>query len=104
MQLNPLTFSQLSPQTLKPPPQPLATPTAQAALATAALMSQPTAAPTRTQTAQAPQAAGKADQPRQNQTATDVGHAKDTLAGATTARANGTGYGGFRGTRLDLSV
>lgn len=100
MQLNPIPFT---PQAIKQ--QPLATPTAQAAVVTAALISQPAAAPTRTQTVQAPQAAGKADATRAGQSGTEAGHTKDTLAAATFARTNGAGYGGgHRGSRLDVSV
>lgn len=100
MQLNPIPFT---PQAIKP--QPLATPTAQAAVITAALVSQSTAAPTRTQTLQATQASGKTDQSRNAQSGTDAGHAKDTLAAATFARTNGTGYrAGPRGSNLDVSV
>lgn len=100
MQLNPVPFT---PQAIKP--QPLATPTAQAAVITASLASQPAAAPTRTQTVQAPQAVGKTDQTRPAQSATDVGYGKDTLAGASNARANGAGYGSrYRGSQLDVTV
>lgn len=100
MQLNPIPFT---PQAIKP--QPLASPTAQAAVITAALVSQSTAPPTRTQTVQATQASGKTDQTRNAQTGTDTGHAKDTLAAATFARTNGTGYrAGPRGSNLDVSV
>lgn len=100
MQLNPLPFT---PQAFKPTPPP--TPAAQAAFVTAALISQPTAAPTRTQTASAPQAAGKADGTRSAQNGTDTPQSKDTLASAVNARTNGVGYGQrHRGTQLDVTV
>lgn len=100
MQLNPLPFT---PQAFKPTPPP--TPAAQAAFVTAALISQPTAAPTRTQTVQAPQAAGKADGARTSQNSTETTQSKDTLAGAVNARTNGVGYGArHRGTQLDVTV
>jgi opacity protein-like surface antigen len=100
MQLNPL------PMTLPAfKPQPVVTPTAQAAVLTASLASQTAAAPTRTQTVNAPQAAGKTDSSKAGQSGTDTGQSKDTLAGATFARTNGTGYGlRHRGSQLDVSV
>ena len=100
MQLNPL------PLTLPAfKPQPVVTPAAHAAVLTASLASQTAAAPTRTQTVNAPQAAGKSDSSKAGQSGTDTGQSKDTLAATTSARVNGTGYGfRQRGTQLDVSV
>lgn len=99
MQLNAATYAPVVPK-----PQPLVTPTVQAAIAPVAAAQQ-TAPQTRTQTLQAPQAAGRSENGREAQTGTGTGRSLDTQAGAVNARTNGTGYGlPRRGMRLDVSV
>jgi hypothetical protein len=99
MQLNPAL----------PPPvaksQTPLTPAAQLAVSPATQAAQQTAVPVRTQTVQAAQATGKADQPRDVRSGTESAQAVDTRAGATRARTNGRGYaGGMRGSLLDVTV
>lgn len=100
MQLNAASFA---PQVLKP--QPTATPTVQAALTTAVAAAQQIAQPTRTQTLQAAQAPGKAENPRNPQTSAGQEQKLDTLANNLDARTNRAGYGQpRRGAMLDVSV
>lgn len=98
MQFNPAIPSY---QTLKPTPQ--LTPAAQIAMSPAVQAAQQTAPPVRTQTATAPQAAGKSDQTREARTATQGNQAVDTNAGAIATRVNSQGYR-QRGSMLDVSV
>lgn len=100
MQLNAATYAPVVPK-----PQPLATPTVQAAMAPAVAAAQQTAPQTRTQTLQAPQAPGRAENGRAAQSGTATPQQIDTLAGAVNARTNGVGYGQpRRGMRLDITV
>jgi hypothetical protein len=99
MQLNPALL-----QPLQKPQTPL-TPTAQMALSPVVQAAQQTTSTIRTQTIQAPQAAGKTDQPRDVRSGVESGQAVDTRAGAVSARTNGRGYAnGTRGSLLDVSV
>ncbi|KAA0594716.1 hypothetical protein J2848_004666 [Azospirillum lipoferum] len=98
MQFNPAIPSY---QTLKPTPQ--LTPAAQVAMSPAVQAAQQTAPAVRTQTAVAPQAAGKSDQTRDARTATQGNQSVDTTAGALGARVNAQGYQ-QRGSLLNLSV
>ncbi|PWC84935.1 hypothetical protein TSH100_16600 [Azospirillum sp. TSH100] len=99
MQVNPAIPS--SYQTLKPTPQ--LTPAAQIAMSPAVQAAQQTAPAVRTQTAVAPQAAGKSDETRDGRTATQGKQSIDTTAGALGARVNAQGYQ-QRGSLLNLSV
>lgn len=100
MQFNP---SIPSLPTLKPPSA--ITPTVQMALSPAVQAAQQIAPPVRTQTVSAPQATGKAEQPRDTRSATQNGTSLDTNAAALAAQVNGQGYGGTkRGSLLDVSV
>ncbi|MCW2237016.1 hypothetical protein [Azospirillum canadense] len=99
MQLNPV----IAPPVAKP--QPPITPAAQMAMSPAVQAAQQTTATVRTQTLQAPQAVGKAENPRDTRNATQTGQALDTQAAAANARTNGQGYGArTRGSLLDVSV
>lgn len=100
MQVNP---SIPSLPTLKTPA--MITPAVQMALSPAVQAAQQTTPTVRTQTIAAPQATGKAEQPRATQSSTQNGAAMDTNAGALAAQVNGRGYGAMsRGSLLDLSV
>lgn len=100
MQLNPAA---IAPQVLKP--QPPITPAVQATFSPAVAAAQQTTVQTRTQTINAPQAAGKADNPRDTQSKMGTERGPDTLAESVNARTNGAGYGRQqRGMRLDVSV
>ncbi|WP_448205019.1 hypothetical protein [Azospirillum sp. sgz302134] len=86
-------------------PQPPITPAVQMALSPTVQAAQQTTTTVRTQTIQAPQAAGKADNPRDVRSATQTGQALDTQAAALNARTNGQGYGArSRGSLLDVTV
>ncbi len=99
MQLNPVTAPQLA------KPQPLITPAVQMAMSPAVQAAQQTTTTVRTQTAQAPQAVGKADSPRDTRNATQSGQSLDTQAGASDAQTNRRGYGlPHRGSLLDVTV
>jgi len=82
------------------PQQPM-TPSAQAALSPAMAAAQQTVHVTRTQTIQAPQAAGKMEQSRDTRTGTETGQSVDPGAGAVNARAN---HHQPRGSLLDVHV
>lgn len=100
MQLNAATLAPVAPK-----PQPLVTPTVQAAINPAVVAAQQTAPQTRTQTLQAPQASGRAENGRAAQSGTNTPQQLDTLAGTVNARTNGAGYGQpRRGMRLDVTV
>lgn len=94
------------PPPVPPPPKPMATPAAQASLQPGFVAAAATAQPQPTQTVQAPQALGKGDAARRSMGASDVGHAKDTLAGTVNAEASRVAAGGPgpRGSLLDLRV
>ncbi len=78
---------------------------AQVAVTPAVAAAQQTVPQVRTQTAQAPQATGKSDQPRDTKSGTDTGQSRDTMANAIQTRTNAGGYRAQgRGTRLDVSV
>jgi len=101
MQLNPL----IPPQAMKLV-QPQVPPATQVALSPAVMAAQQTTTVQRTQTIQAPQAAGKADGTRDAKSGTDTGQALDTNARAVQARTNGRPLPGSkpRGSLLDVSV
>ena len=83
------------------PQQPISQ-SAQAAMSPAMAAAQQTVSVFRTQTIQAPQAAGKAEGARDTRSGTDTGHSVDTGANVAHARAN---YGHQpRGSLLDVSV
>jgi hypothetical protein len=98
-----LTMPPPIPQPMKPVTMP---PAVQASLHPAAVAAAATAQPQATQTAQAPQAMGKADAGRRNMAGTDTGQSKDTLANAINAQTNRTAAGAPRprGSLLNLSV
>ncbi|WP_042444161.1 hypothetical protein [Azospirillum sp. B510] len=98
MQINPAIPSY---QTPKPTPQ--LTPAAQIAMSPAVQAAQQSAPTVRTQTVNAPQAAGKSDQTRDARPGTEGGKSADTTAGALAARVNAQGYR-QRGSMLDVSV
>ncbi|HYG86205.1 MAG TPA: hypothetical protein VD978_08095 [Azospirillum sp.] len=83
------------------PQQPI-TPSVQAALSPAVMAAQQTTTVVRTQTAQAPQAAGKSEGTRDTKTGTDTSQALDTGARVTQARTNGAHQP--RGSLLDVRV
>lgn len=86
-------------------PQPPITPAAQLALSPAVQAAQQTAPVVRTQTAAAPQAAGKSEQARDTRSGTQSGSSQDSNAAALAAQVNGQGYRtGQRGSLLNLSV
>ncbi|WP_247886924.1 hypothetical protein [Azospirillum sp. SYSU D00513] len=88
-----------------PKPQAPLTPATQMALSPVVQAAQQTAPTIRTQTVQATQAVGKADQPRDVRSGVESGQAVDTRASALNARTNGRGYAnGTRGSLLDVSV
>jgi len=100
MQLNPAIPS---PPTPKPPSA--ITPAVQVALSPAVQAAQQTTSTVRTQTVSAPQAAGKAEQPRDTRSSTQNGPSLDTNAGALAAQVNAQGYRtALRGSLLDVSV
>ncbi|CAO3414931.1 hypothetical protein [Azospirillum doebereinerae] len=100
MQFNPAIPSL---PTLKPPSA--ITPAVQMALSPAVQAAQQTTPTVRTQTVSAPQATGKAEQPRATQSSTQNGQTLDTSAAVLSAQVNGQGYRAMpRGSLLDVSV
>lgn len=88
-----------------PRPQPLVTPSVQAALTPAVAAAQQTTTQTRTQTTLAAPAAGRSDAGREPQTGTQNESSADTLAYTVNARTNAAGYGrGRRGGSIDVNV
>lgn len=81
------------------------TPAVQLALSPAIQAAQHTTQTVRTQTVAAPQAVGKAEQPRDTKSSTQSGQSFDTNAAALAADVNGQGYRSApRGSLLDVSV
>ncbi|WP_207481548.1 hypothetical protein [Arenibaculum pallidiluteum] len=97
---------------MPPPPPPPVKPavapqTVQATLQPAVIAAAATTQPQATLTAQAPQAAGRVDASRRNQSGTETGHSRDTLAGSLNARTNAMAAGGPahpRGSLVDVRV
>lgn len=78
--------------------------TLQTSLQPSVIAAQSFAAVTRTVTAMAPQATGKADNARSGQSGTQTAQTTDQLANAVSSRTAGAAARGTRGSLLNLSV